>query len=294
MNELPEPRETVEIASADGRTIVAARWGVPGGSPVVAQHGTPMSRLDPPGPAALLDELNVDLVTFDRAGYGRSTPLPGRSVAAAAADTLAVADACGLERFSVYGVSGGGPHALACAALIGDRLVRTACVVGFAPFDGLDLDFFAGFNELSRAEFEIATQGRAALEAYVHEFVTLTQTTGSAVMDEWSDELPEPDRVAYYGTPESRAFLERALVEALSVSGDGWIDDDVAFVTPWGFELEAIDSPVSIWSGALDRLVPPDHGRYLADRIPDAELHVVPDRGHALDDRPILTWLVDW
>src|SRR4051812_3630131 len=114
MTVLPEPRDDTSIRTADGRTIAVARWGPSGGVPVIAHHGTPMCRLDLPGSAEMLDELGVDLVTFDRAGYGRSTPLGGRSVAAAAADTAAVADAMGIDRFAVYGVSGGGPHALAC------------------------------------------------------------------------------------------------------------------------------------------------------------------------------------
>ena len=111
-------------------------------------------------------------------------------------------------------------------------------------------------------------------------------------MDEWGGELPEPDRGAYYGSPEARASLARALTEALAVSGDGWVDDGLAFVAPWGFELDAISTPVSVWAGAIDRLVPVEHARYLASQIPNSELHIVPDRGHALDDRPIFSWLV--
>jgi len=291
MTVLPDPRSETDIVAADGRTIAVACWGLAGGTPVVAHHGTPGCRLDLPGSVPMLEELGVDLIMFDRAGYGRSDRLVGRAVAAAAADAAAVADALGIDRFGVYGVSGGGPHSLACAGLLGDRVTRAACVVGVGPFAATDLDFYEGLNELSVVEFEIALRGRSAMEEYVDSFVAQTRAVGTAVMDEWGAELPEPDREAYYGTPEARALLERALAESLVVSGAGWVDDDLAFVAPWGFELEQIATPVAVWAGELDRLVPIEHARYLASRIPGAELHTVPDRGHALDDGPILEWL---
>jgi pimeloyl-ACP methyl ester carboxylesterase len=292
MTVLPEPRDDTCIKTANGRTIAVARWGASGGAPVIAHHGTPMCRLDLPGSAEMLDELGVDLIMFDRAGYGRSTALPDRSVAAAAADTEAVADAMGIDRFAVYGVSGGGPHALACAALLAGRVTRTASVVGVAPFGLPGFDFFEGLNELSVTEFEVALRGRGAMEDYVSEFVAQTRTAEMSVMDGWASELPEPDRDAYYGSPETRALLARALTEALAVSGDGWVDDGLAFVAPWGFELNAISTPVAVWAGAIDRLVPVGHARYIASQIPNSELHVIPNRGHALDDRPIFGWLV--
>ncbi len=289
---LPEPRDDIRIGLADGRTIAVARFGPAGGTPVIAHHGTPTCRLDVPGSVAMLEQLDIDLVMFDRAGYGRSTPLPGRDVAAAAADTAAVVDALGIDEFGVYGVSGGGPHALACAALLADRVTRTACVVGIGPYGASGLDFYEGLHELSVAEFEVALRGREAMRAYVDEFVAETRSAGIAVMDEWGDGLPDPDREAYYGTPEARGLLARALTEALAVSGDGWIDDGLAFVAPWGFELSAIASPVAVWAGEVDVLVPVGHARYLASQITDSDLHVIPDRGHALDDEPIFSWIV--
>ncbi len=291
MTVLPDPRSETEIVTADGRGIAVARWGVAGGTPVIAHHGTPGCRLDLPGSVPVLEQLGVDLIMFDRAGYGRSDRLIGRAVATAAADAAAVADALGIDQFGVYGVSGGGPHSLACAGLLGDRITRTACVVGIGPFGAPGLDFYDELNELSVAEFEIALRGRSAMEKYVEPFVAQTRDVGTAVMDEWGAELPEPDRQAYYGTPEARALLERALAESMVVSGAGWVDDSLAFVAQWGFELGEIPTPVAVWAGEIDRLVPVAHARYMAARIPGAELHVVPERGHALDDGPIFEWL---
>ena len=289
MINLPKPYQELQIQAPDGRAIMVARWGLPGGKPVLSHHGTPMSRLDPPDPD-LLDRFGIDLVMYDRAGYGRSSRDFGRSVGAAAADAAAVADAVGIERFAVHGISGGGPHALACAALLGDRVVRTACVVGVGPVGVTGFDPFDGMNDLSVAEFEVAAQGREAMERYVAEYVELTSAEGGAVMDAWMDELPEPDRRAY-GSPLGRAMSDRALQEAMAVSGSGWVDDGLAFVAPWGFDLAGIATPVSIWAGELDRLVPVQHARYMAAQIPGAELHVVPDRGHELDHEPIFEWL---
>ena len=247
-----------------------------------------MCRLDPPGPLELLDTFGIDLIMIDRAGYGRSTPLPGRTVATAAADIAAAADALGVARFAVHGVSGGGPHALACAALLEGRVTRTACVVGVAPWNGDESAWYDGMCEANVAEVEVARRGRAAFERYVAEFLAATDPAG--LLEEWMDQLPEPDRQAY-GAPESRAMVGRALAEAFVESTEGWVDDALAFVTGWGFQLSEIRSPVSVWAGALDVLAPPGHARLIAAQIPDAELTIAPDRGHELDHAPIFEWL---
>jgi len=290
MTGLPEPYDDTVVTAPDGRRVAVARWGRRGGIPIVSHHGTPMCRLDLPAPVELLETFGIDLIMIDRAGYGRSTPLPGRTVAAAAADIAAAADALGVERFGVHGVSGGGPHALACAALLDGRVKRTASVVGVAPWNGGTSTYYDGMCESNIAEFETARQGRATLERYVAEFVVARSGDPAGLFDEWMDELPEPDRQAYQA-PEMRAWLDRALDEALAKSTAGWVDDDLAFVTDWGFALGDIRSPVSVWHGALDVLAPPIHARMIAAEIPNSELHIVPDRGHELDHRPIYQWL---
>ena len=120
-------------------------------------------------------------------------------------------------------------------------------------------------------------------------FVEETRDKGTAVMDEWSV-TAEPDREAYYGTPNA-PLLARALTESLVVSGAGWVDDGPAFVSPWGFELSSISTPVAVWAGAIDRLVPVGHARYLAANIPGADAaHRARPRPRT-DDYPIFEWL---
>jgi pimeloyl-ACP methyl ester carboxylesterase len=289
MSTLPEPYEDTVVRVACGRELTVARWGRRGGAPIISHHGTPMSRLDLPGSPELLKRLDVDLIMYDRPGYGSSTPAPGRRVAGAAADAAAVADALGLGRFAVHGVSGGGPHALACAALLPDRVTRAASVVGLAPWSAMRAAISDGMSDANVEEFEVALLGRAALEDYVDGYVAAVRAGGDLLAD-WIDELPEPDQQTYR-SPKTRAMFDRALVAALSVSGNGWVDDDLAFVQDWGFDLHDITVPVSVWVGVLDVLVPPDHGRFIAGQIPGAQLYEVPDRGHELDHAPILEWL---
>ena len=292
MTELPEPYEDTIVPARDGRRLAVARWGCAGGLPVVSHHGTPMCRLDIPAAPELLNALGIDLIMIDRAGYGRSTPLPGRTVAAAAADVVAAADALGIERFAVHGVSGGGPHALACAALLEHRVTRTACVVGVAPWNGRGRTFYDGMCEANITEFETARRGREAVEHYVAEIMVARDGDPAGLFEEWMDELPEPDRRAYRA-PQTRALVDRALDEALAETTAGWVDDDLAFVTDWGFQLSDIRSPVSVWHGALDVLAPPIHARMIAAEIPNAELHIAPDHGHELDHGPIFRWLCE-
>ena len=254
MTELPEPYDDTVITAPNGRRLGVARWGCAGGVTVVSHHGTPMCRLDLPSSPDLLDAFGLDLIMIDRAGYGRSMPMPGRTVAAAAADIAAAVDALGIERFAVHGVSGGGPHALACAALLEGRVTRTACVVGVAPWNGGASSYFDGMCEANVAEFETARRGRPALEEYVAQVMVALGGDPAGLFEEWMEELPEPDRQAYRA-PQTRAMVDRALGEALAESTAGWVEDDLAFVTGWGFELSDIRSPVSVWAGALDVLV---------------------------------------
>jgi pimeloyl-ACP methyl ester carboxylesterase len=261
-------RET-DIELDDGRTLHAYDTGGEDAHdrlPVVWHHGSPNVG-EPPRPLfPAAQRLGLRWVGYDRPGYGGSTAHPGRTIASAASDVAAIADALDLERFTVMGHSGGAPHALACAALLPDRVLAAVAVSGLAPYGADGLDWFAGFADAGAASLRAATQGRAARERYDAEApddadIGFTPGDWEALSGEWSWLLD--------------------VVRRAQESGPGApIDDDLAGVTPWGFEPADITVPVLIAHGGLDRMVPSAHARWLARRIPSAELWLRPDDGH--------------
>ncbi|MFF9837986.1 alpha/beta fold hydrolase [Streptomyces sp. NPDC013740] len=273
-----------EVITGDGRTLAVEEWGVPSGVPVVSLHGSPMSRLARYPDEGLFHELGIRLITYDRPGFGRSSPRPGRRVVDAADDVAAVADALGLDRFPVFGVSGGGPHALAFAARHPDRATRVGTLASLAPRDARGLDWTAGMNEGNRRSAAAALTGReAVLEHLGH--------VGTAGLPP----LPEVEQ-AVLARPEISGMLGPAFAEAVRPGLDGWVDDVVAlFGTPWGFDPAAVEVPARLWHGGLDTLVPPSHGDWLAARMPTATLVRQPGAGHGghFDATPaLLTWLI--
>jgi pimeloyl-ACP methyl ester carboxylesterase len=234
----------------------------------------------------------VRMVAYDRPGYGRSDSQLGRSVADAAADVAAIADELGFERFAVVGGSGGAPHALACGALLGDRLVRVGALVTPAPSDSPDFDFFTDLAEINVKEFGAALEGREAIEALLEGYVDELGRDPDAVVDEIASELPEVDR-KLVSRPEFREIMIGSFVEAVRQGPRGWADDDLAFAKPWGFELEQVEAEVRLWQGELDVLAPRSHGEYVASRLPNARFELLEGGGHFLDEEwgIVLDWL---
>jgi pimeloyl-ACP methyl ester carboxylesterase len=283
-----------DVDAADGRVIRVAELGDPDGAPVVFHHGWPGCRLLPPSFDEAARERRVRLISYDRAGYGGSSPKPGRRIADAAADTATVADALGVARFTVWGVSGGGPHALACGALLRERVTAVAAVSGFAPADTPGLVFTEGMGEPSRAEFPLAAQGREVYEPFVRDAVAGWLATPPERVDERLDGLltgPDPELLA---GPLAR-YLHESATEALRAGIDGWLDDGLATVAPWGFDPAHVTVPLLLLQGAHDLMVPPAHARALAGMIPRATLMLEPDDGHltvCLDPVRPLNWLI--
>jgi pimeloyl-ACP methyl ester carboxylesterase len=267
------------IATAEGRTLAVHSDGDPAGFPVVMHHGTPSSGLLYERHVELAREQGIRLVGYDRPGYGGSAREPGRSVSDCAADVDAIADALRLDRFATWGISGGGPHALACAALCDRRLVAAASLAAVAPQDAEGLDWLAGMGDENHVEFGHAAAGEEQLRTYLAAEAEEIRAAG-------------PDQlVAVMETllgPEDRAVLSGAFAEyllkadrhALADGVDGWVDDDLAFLAPWGFELSSIDRPVLLLHGDDDRFVPVAHGRWLADHIPGVEARIDAADGH--------------
>jgi pimeloyl-ACP methyl ester carboxylesterase len=282
---------TIFVPMADGRRLAVRVSGNPAGHPVIYLHGTPGG----PFPRGrVLYELGVRLISFDRPGYGGSDRMASRLVADAAADVLAIANYLDIERFAVIGRSGGGPHALACAAMLPDQVTRAAVLVSIAPQEAEGLDWFAGMADSNIREFAAAADAPESL------IVELAQTAAKIKADPMrhvatlGPAMPEADRRVVADTG-IRALLARNFAEALRHSAAGWIDDALAFCSPWGFNLSDIRVPVLLWHGEDDVFSPASHARWMADQIPTAELLVRPDAAHfgALEVVPdVLSWLI--
>lgn len=279
------------IITPDGRTLGYVERGEEDGFPVFALHGTPGSRFVQLTDPELYERYGVRWIGYDRPGYGLSDPHPGRSVADAPADIAALADELGLDRFLVVGGSGGAPHALACGALLGERVIRVGALVTPAPPDA-EIDFFEGLADLNVQEFNAALAGRDALEAFLQPYVDGIRGDVDAVIEEMLTELPQIDR-RRASKPENRAMMKESWVESVRQGSRGWADDDLAFAKPWGFDLEDVTVETRVWQGQLDVLTPRPHGEYVASRLPNARFELLEGGGHFIEDEwaVVLEWL---
>lgn len=267
------------IETPDGRVLAVMEGGDPAGPAVVVHHGTPMSRLLYGPNLADAEARGLRLIGYDRPGYGDSTPQPGRTVADAATDVATIADALGIDRLATWGISGGGPHALACAALLPERVVAAASLAGAAPYEAEGLDFLAGMGEGNVKEFGLILEGREKLEPFLCAERDALLAAGQEGLAEGMRTLLTPvDAAAFTG--ETAEFLFESLRVGSAERIDGWLDDDLAFVKPWGCSVEQISVPVLLWQGAEDRFVPLAHGEWLASRIPTCQAHLSPEDGH--------------
>jgi pimeloyl-ACP methyl ester carboxylesterase len=263
------------VGLADGRSLEVHELGDPDGFPIVFHHGTPGSGTI----YARWDTPSVRLIAYDRAGYGGSTRKAGRVVADVVADITALADALGLERFATWGLSGGGPHSLACAALCDERLVAAATLAGVGPWNAEGLDWLAGMGEGNLREFDLVLAGEDALRpAIERDRNGLLAATAAQLRDEMAPHLSPTDSDAL--TADLAEYFHSSMTHALADSADGWIDDNLAFVKPWGFELSTIARPVLVVQGGDDLMVPRQHGEWLAASVPGCEARIEEAHGH--------------
>lgn len=293
--------ETNFLALPDGRQVCYALVGDPRGYPVIGLHGTPGCRLDESWPDSVYADAGVCYVSPDRAGHGRSSRRPGRRVADEAADVLALADALGFGRFVVTGASGGGAPALACAALLAERVERAACQVGLAPLGegGLSRsDWLAGMSKDNVEEIRWAEAGEDVLATNLaRKQETFMQQLASDPAGIMGVELSEADR-AFLARPEIIASLRRSVPEMAVHGVGGWVDDTLAGIAPWGFDPRTITIPVLVTYGLTDVLVPSAHGVWLSANIPTAVTVVSQQGGHMPVDRDTeitetMAWLRD-
>jgi pimeloyl-ACP methyl ester carboxylesterase len=277
------------------RRLAVRLSGPPSGRPVFLLHGTPGSRLSIHVHEDDLYGLGVRLITYDRPGYGRSDPYHDRPVAQAADDVRAIADALGYETFAVMGRSGGGPHALACAALLPERVRRVASLVGLAPFDAPNLDWLHGMNDDNRREYTAALAGRSQLATVIFPEVMALRADPVRFTGRLFADAPAGDR-AVVGHADYVDLFVAGLVEAVGRSLDGWAADSLAFTRPWGFEPALITVPTLLWHGLQDVFSPVAHARWLARRIRGATLHLS-DHGSHLQATTaqveVLRWVVE-
>ena len=264
----------------DGRRLEWSSVGPVDGPVLLDHHGTPGSRHVSRIVARAAVRRGLRFVTTSRPGYGGSDRHAGRSVADVAADSAALLDALRADSAYVSGGSGGGPHALACGALLGHRVRAVAVIAGVAPYDAEGLDWLAGMGEDNVVEFTATQQGEAVLRPLLDTFrPELLNADAEGVLAVLGGLLPDVDRACLTGEVVEDAAASMA--ESVSVSVDGWLDDDLAFAKPWGFGLEALASVrVSIWQGDADLMVPFAHGQWLAGRLPGARVHLLTGEGH--------------
>jgi pimeloyl-ACP methyl ester carboxylesterase len=253
--------------------------GPDGGPPFVFHNGTPSGSLQYPPFAEAAAARGLRLVTYSRPGYAGSSRQPGRAVAECAADTAALLDHLGADRCYTAGASGGGPHALACAALLPDRVLACATVAGAAPYEADGLDFLKGMAEENHQEFGAALAGPAQLRAYLErEAPAFAGVTGAQVAAALGDLVSPVDVAALRG--DFADYVAESFRSAVAGGIWGWFDDDLAFTRPWGFPLGGIEVPVLVWQGAQDRMVPFAHGRWLAAHLPRVTAKLLPGEGH--------------
>jgi pimeloyl-ACP methyl ester carboxylesterase len=274
-----EPQERVRIPPADGRTLEALVSGPEDGTPFVFHHGSPGAALRFPALVAETAERGLRLVTYSRPGFGGSTRHEGRRVADCVGDVAALADHLGAERFLTAGWSGGGPHALACAALLPERVLGAATIAGVAPYDAEGLDWTEGMGEDNRVEYPTAARDPEELLRWMRPQVeTLSAISAGEVVQALRSLISDVDEASL--TTELGEVLARSFHDAFANGPWGWYDDDLAFVSPWGFDLSSIRVPVTIWQGQHDLMVPFAHGRWLAKHVAGARAELRPEHGH--------------
>jgi pimeloyl-ACP methyl ester carboxylesterase len=267
------------VRTADGRTLAVEEAGDLDGRPVLVHMGTPNSRRLYGRNVADAADRGLRLISYDRPGYGGSAPHPGRNVADCAGDVRAICAALGIDRLAMWGISGGGPHVLACAALLPDLVVAAASLASSAPYGAEGLDWFADMGQGNADDFGLLLAdedaARVKLEKDREEFLAAPADD----LAEGLKSLLSPVDAAVL-TGELAAYLAYSMREGLAPGGQGWWDDSLAEASPWGFDLAQISVPVLLLHGRQDKFVPFGHGQWLAAHIPGVEARLTDDDGH--------------
>ena len=267
------------ISLADGRELEVVEVGDKNNPVIVLHNGTPNAPVLVSAQIEAALAKGLRLVTYGRPGYGKSSRHHGRDVASAAIDTAELADILGIGKFATIGISGGGPHALACAALLGNRVIGVACVSGIAPYDGNELDFLKGMGQDDIDLYGAALEGEAVLRTYLE---TQVPPPGTINPEDFVKQLKSILCPADVACLDGVFGIEvaKSIIEGMQHGFEGWLDDNLAFTKSWGFDLSDIIAPVQVWQGTNDQMVPHTHGKWLFENIPDAETHLLNNEGH--------------
>jgi pimeloyl-ACP methyl ester carboxylesterase len=272
-----------EATTPDGRTLEVLTGGAEGGYPLLFHSGTPSAA----APYDRLDDAFVKaglrMVTYSRPGYGGSTPRgvdgPSVRIADDVPDSVAVLDHLGIDEFITLGWSGGGPRALACAALLPGRCRAAGTLAGVAPYDAEGLDWYAGMGQENVEDFETAVQGREVYTRLLEKTLRpVFEATPSQLVSAFGSLVTEVD--AAFITGDFAEYLSRVFGRAGAQGIVGAREDGLSMVEPWGFDLGAITTPVAVWQGRRDAMVPFAHGEWLAANVAGAEAHLFDDHGH--------------
>ncbi len=269
------------IDSGDGRDLEVLVGGDPDGFPWLFHSGTPSSA----AASGLIDghasAAGLRLITYSRPGYGSSTPRPWPypRIADDLADSVRILDALDVDEFVTLGWSGGGPRALACAALLPRRCRAAATLAGVAPADAPDLDFTAGMGPENIEEFAAVAAGVKAYDAFLTDPVAgLAVVTGEQVAEELGGLATPVDVAALTG--DFADWVAASFRGACTQGTIGWREDGLAIMANWGFDLAEVRVPVAVWQGRQDAMVPFSHGEWLAANVPGAHAHLFEDEGH--------------
>ena len=281
------------VKTPDGRVLQVLERGVPDGRPVLIHNGTPNSRLmfDPSVEGA--ERQGIRLISYDRPGYGGSSRHEGRRVADCADDVRAIAAALGIDRLAVWGISGGGPHAIACAALLPDLVPAVAVLASLAPWGAEGLDYFADMGELNVEDMKLMLSDPAAAREKCERDRKEMLASDADELNELLKTLLSPVDAAV-ATGAFASYLVDCTRSGMATTSDGWWDDEVAFMEPWGFALESIRTPVLLRHGRQDRFVPYGHGEWLARHIPGVQAELTEDDGHLTQTLRHLDHVHEW
>lgn len=284
------------VQTPDGRTLAVEDTGDSTGRPVLAHMGTPNSRHLYGPNVADATRRGLRLISYDRPGFGGSTPHPGRTVADCAGDVLAICEALGIDRLAMWGISGGGPHVLACAALLPDLVTAAASLASLAPYGAEGLDWFSGMGQDNADDARLLLTDEKAARAKVDKDREEFLAASASDLAQAVKSLLTPTDAAVL-TGELAEYLAYANHEGLAPGSQGWWDEGLAHIRPWGFELSEISVPVLLMHGREDRFVPFNHGQWLAAHVPGVEARLLDNDGHLtlLEHRvaEVHAWLSD-